>query len=290
MVVEVELHTGRIGFHGEGVGYHAVGQFGGECLHPEGTGRPYHLQHEGTHKAVGGFIGQQGIGGGAESYGKPVERHVPHGFAPTGLVIFHLAGFNAGIGEVGHESGHAGGIPTAVVADVDAAFIQMFHHPGTVFGHADESQAGSELHVGEHLLHGSLHAHAVLDEHHQRVGLEQGWQQGREQVLVDRLQAHEHHIAGRHVGRPTIGIDRRQCETPGHGVYLQTVGRHLFVVAVQQKMHVFAGPGQLGTIVSADGACSNDSVKHNIRDPTDPPSPLKGGLHSCEQVDGKAPL
>ena len=116
-------------------------------------------------------------------------------------------------------------------------------------GRADEGQTGRQLHVGEHLLHILLHPNAVLDEHHQRLIVEQWRQQRLQFAIVHRFQAYQHHVALRHVLRIQIGIYIIQMKRTVAGVYLQTVLFHIFIVAVEQEMYLLSCMSQFCSII-----------------------------------------
>ena len=127
---------------------------------------------------------------------------------------------------------------------------------------ADESQSGRQPQLWEHLLHVGLHAYAILDEHHHRVGTEQRRQQRSQQMVVHRLEAHQHHIALRHIGSLGIGPHVVEMEIAIAGVNLQPMLTHIFIVTMEEEVHLLARLGELGAIETAYGTCANHTISH----------------------------
>ena len=152
------------------------------------------------------------IGLCVQGYGHTVERHVPYGFLPSCLVIFHEPGLYACSVEVGTDLLHERSITARVVGQVDLPVALVVDAAWLRLGRADEGQSCGELHIGESALHVFLYADAVLYEHHQRLLVEQGREERGKQVVVYRLQAHQHHIGLWHQLRVVVDEGLVQME------------------------------------------------------------------------------
>ena len=96
-------------------------------------------------------------------------------------MIFHQTRLYAGLAKLVDHGLHQCLVTARVVGQVDAAITLVTHQAWLRLGRADKGQSCSQLHLRKHLLHILFHANAVLDEHHQRLGLrslvvEQWWQ------------------------------------------------------------------------------------------------------------------
>ena len=113
----------------------------------------------------------------------------------------------------------------------------MVDGAGLGLGTADEGEAGSQGYTWHLLLQIILQTEAILDEDDEGGGLEQGLEQRGEQMVVDRLETHQHHVARGHSAAVIIYEGVRQMETAVAGVDLQTVGEDITIVAVEQKVN-----------------------------------------------------
>ena len=81
-------------------------------------------------------------------------------------------------------------------------------------------------------------------------------------MVAHRLECHNHHIHLWHIVDRAIGIDVGQHVVALVRVNDKSVSFHLLIVAVQQKMHLFASPCQFAAVVTAYGSCSYYCVFH----------------------------
>ena len=85
-----------------------------------------------------------------------------------------------------------------------------------------------------------------------------------QQMIVHRLEAHQHHIAHGHIGRLPIGIHMVKMKRAVARVNLQAMLAHIFIFLVQQEVHIHPGMRQFSTIEATDGSSSNNSVFHKF--------------------------
>ena len=138
----------------------------------------------------------------------------------------------------------------------------MIHLSGFCFRTTDKCQSSSQLHLWKHFLHIFFNANAVLNQHHQCILFQQRWQQFWEQVIVHRLQSHQHHITLRHILCAPIGIHILQMETPIAWIHQQSVLLHKIIIPMEKEMHFLPRLCQLRPIIATNGTCSYNSVSH----------------------------
>ena len=142
-------------------------------------------------------------------------------------------GIDAGLDEIGQNGFEEAGVAAGIVAEVDAAVALVAYHSRLGLGGADEGESGGEGLTGEPCLHVGFEADAVLDEHDEGAGVEQGRQQGWEQRLVGGFQSHEHDVHLGHLAAVGVGVDLRQPEVAVAGEDAESVVADVFVVAME---------------------------------------------------------
>ena len=178
-------------------------------------------------------------------------------------MVFHLGGTHARRLELRYQGCHARGIGTGIVADVDMSVELVVDDTGFGLGRTDECQSGCQPYLGETLLEVVLQSDAILDEQHKGVGFEQRRQQRVEQLVVHRLQTHNHHVGLRHVGRRLPRMHLRQQEAPVTGINPQAMFHHIVIIPMQQKVYFLSAARQLGSVIAANGSCSDHCISHD---------------------------
>ena len=206
-------------------------------------------------------VGEQFVGLGMQCHRHAIERHIPHRLFPPRLMVFHEPCLHARLQQVVAHSLKCC-VVTGVVGQVDAA-IALVRHPSRFrLRRADESQSGSQVNLGKHFLHIGLHADAILYEHHHRFGVEQWWQERWKEMVVHRLEAHQYHVALRHVAGMGIRPDVVEMEVTVARIHLQSVLLHIFIILVKKEMYLISRLCEHGTIVAANRSCSDNTVRH----------------------------
>ena len=82
----------------------------------------------------------------------------------------------------------------------------------------------------------------------------------REEVILRRLKADAHDVAGRHVATVSVSIRLRDGKIAVLGFADQAVLPDVFAIGVQEEMDITTGVGEPRAVVSAQRSCSNDGV------------------------------
>ena len=226
------------------------------------AGDSNHLAHQVANQLTGGRVLQEQISLRVQGYRHAIERHIPHGLLPTGLIIGNGARLDTSIDKIIQDSSKDALILTGVVGEIDAAIALMIHATRLRLGRTDECKTSYQLDMGKHLLHIGFYPNAILYQYHNCMFLEQWWQEISEQMIIGGFQTHNHHIALRHVSRILINVHMVKMERAVAGVHLHATLFHKPIITMRQEMNLLSAICQFAAIIATNGASTYYSVSH----------------------------
>ena len=152
------------------------------------------------------------------------------------------------------------GVTARVVAEVYVSVALVVDPAGARLRRADEREPRGKLQARDLLLDVLLHADSVLDKDHERVVPDNWREKAFQKMVVDGLQADEHHVALRHVARVSVDGETVEVERPIARIDLQAVLLDERVVAVKQEVDVAPALRETRAVVSANATSSDYSV------------------------------
>ncbi len=148
-----------------------------------------------------------------------------------------------------------------MIAEIHSAVGLVLDHARFAAMHTDEAEAAQQMQAfRQQRPQPLLHAQTVLQQQNLGSRRRRCADQGCQFVIAGGLGAHQQPVAGRHVLRRMVGLDRRQAPEAMHRTIQAESGAiDRLELAAQEKMHVVTGMRQHQSIEAADGSRTDDA-------------------------------